>query len=431
MQPQPEKTVGNYNELTTNRPPIALPRGVIDLVADTRPSAEQHDVVSTGIELVNAKIVEILGEDNLLTKEGGVATTVRFVDTDPDHPDAAGYFMRDKNTLTVIGDKTDHHPEAPLKVFIHEYFHYLSHNGRDDSERLTDASPLTRNNNIGFSRAGLDMREGKEGTITGDYFKAFNEAVTEQLSIEIFPGVHETYSEYRDLLGQVIDDAVTNKLGSYDTDKQFQPWSHDQIKNYIYQCFFKGDLSGFTNLLQNIYREYDISEQAFGLMTNREDLPSLVKRKLHYADPGGPPPSPSQVAALVRVRLNNKKPSDYETDVIDRDPSDGDDPTMKYGQEYDDFIAEANIVETSAISRVNSFDTYRLDTNGLVVYRGETAKLLLAQVTKQLDQLVTSNTDAATINSAIDDLLFKTYRMSMLSDDFRDFYIYKHTTLGE
>jgi len=217
MQYDPEKTTGNYNEYQGAQPGVASEKGLFRLELDNeqqRPEAEQ--VVRTGVELVNARIDEILGKGNKLTGRNFDPPTVRFAASLPEYPNWSGYFSPDKNMITIITGKIVG-LAGQTKVFIHEYIHFLSHNGWDEGEQLDLDSPIAEGNNVGFRRFfGLDIREGKKGKVTSDYFLAFNEAVTEQLAIDIFPDVHETYADYRGLFNQVLDDAVVRGLGSRD-----------------------------------------------------------------------------------------------------------------------------------------------------------------------------------------------------------------------
>jgi hypothetical protein len=242
------------------------------------------------------------------------------------------------------------------------------------------------------------------------------------------PGVHETYDDYRGLLNQVIDDAVTSEIGGQNEDGAFQPWSRDEIKGYIYLCFFKGNLQGFTGLLKNIYHEYDISEQEFGLMTHRNDLPSLVEWQIRD-DPNSPPPSPAAVAAHVRELINSKTAEDYITDVIDPEPGDGGgDTALKYGTEYDKHIEEHGLKYSHR--EYIAGKQHDIDSFGYIIFHGDDAAKLLGGIKAELDKMLAQNIDASVISERMDTLLFETNAMSMLSDGFRDFYIYKHSRIG-
>jgi len=317
-------------------------------------------------------------------------------------------------------------------VFIHEYIHFLSHNGRDDNERITNESPIALNNNIGFSRNfGFDIRRGKENTMTNDYFKSFNEAVTEQLAIDIMPDEYETYEDYRGLLNQVIDDVISQGFGAPNEEGIFTPWSTQQTKDYIYKCFFKGDLASFTKLLQNTYKKFNISEQQFGLMTSKHDLPSQIERSYISEDPNNPPPTPAEIAALVQLRIESKTPQDYPTDII-RDDSEADSiDYIKYGQEFDNHVSE-NRITFSGTQKIEGI-AYDIDSQGYIIYGGEKASLILGQIQAEFDELLDMAIEGSItkeqVSDQMDELLFRTYYMSMLSDGFRDFYIYKHSEI--
>lgn len=429
MQPQPEKCVRNYNEYAGLRTPIPLPPGVISIETSSSSEAEHDEVVRRGIELVNKKIDEILGPNNKLTGPGVVLPSVSFVPTDPTHPGWAGCFRPDQNTIYIIQDKIKSGHLGQTKVFIHEYIHFLSHNGLDTNEQVSAERPIATRNNVGFSRNfGLDIRDGKENDLTFQYFLAFSEAVTEQLAIDIFPGVHETYGDYRGLLNQVIGDAVTRGLGSKDATGVFQPWKPEEIKMYIYRCFFRGDLDSFTGLLQTTYSEYNITEQQFGLMTHKNDLPSLVAKELAKSGPKGPPPTPAQVAVAIQRRLDAKTPDDYVTDVITDHPDS--DP---FGAEYDAYIKNYGIAPNTTLEVDGT--AYEIDNCGLIIYRGEHALLLLEEIRTNFDRLLADlrlgKIDEQSVINLIDRQLFETYQISMLSDGFREFYIYKHEKLAE
>jgi hypothetical protein len=427
MQNDPVKTVDNYNEFLGTRNPRDPIGGSFGLWLEVVEMSEQQHIIEVGRELVNAKADEILGAGNRLTRDDIALPTTRFIDTDPNYPTWAGYYSASRNEIVVMAGKvTDR--QGRLKVFIHEYVHFLSHNGRDLGEQITETSPLARNNNVGFHRDfGLDIREGKEGERTRDYFIAFNEAVTEQLAIDILPGAYETYDDYRGLLAQVIDDVVTRGLGTKDETGTFNAWSKDQVKNYIYRCFFKGDLDGFTQLLQMTYQKYEISEQQFGLMTHKDDLPSVIDNDWRINNPGSPPPSPTQVGAMVQKRLDTKTPEDYETDVFDPEPGD------EYGLEYDTHIQDSLL--TISHQELIGGTQFDIDNLGYVVYRGEDAAIVLSKVYEELDILLRvakqGEISAEDVAERMDHLLFETYAISMLSDGFRQFYVYKHTEIDK
>ncbi|QQS18044.1 hypothetical protein IPL68_05360 [Candidatus Saccharibacteria bacterium] len=41
-------------------------------------------------------------------------------------------------------------------------------------------------------------------------------------------------------------------------------------------------MTGFTELLQTVYEKYGLSEQQFGLMTDRKDLPTIVEKNYQH-----------------------------------------------------------------------------------------------------------------------------------------------------
>src|SRR4051812_39902600 len=259
MQNDPEKLVGNFNEFYGERPSTSFDRGVFNLLHSVEHEAGEHqEVIQRGRQLVNDKIDSLLGPNNKLTRGDLVFPDVRFIETSVELPNASGYFKTGSNEIGIITGKIPEGFWGRVKVFGHEYGHFLSHNGLDEGEELDADTSISRKNNIGFQRYfGLDIRAGREGEVTSDYFLAWNEAVNEQFVIDVLPGIHETYGDYRGLLNQVIDDAVARKLGTPRANGVFQPWSQNQVKDYIYRCFFKGDLEGFTGLLKNIYKKYD------------------------------------------------------------------------------------------------------------------------------------------------------------------------------
>src|SRR3990167_7567996 len=426
MQNDPEKSLGNYNEIRTNdATPIALPKGVIDIQTAEQQAEGHLGIVKKGLGLVNNKIDKILGANNRLTGVDFALPRIMVIETYPEHPTCAGYFSPSENKIALIMDKIGDNPLSAAKVFIHEYLHFLSHNGRDDYEQVDKQYPVTRHNNVGFRRnIGLDIRKGKEGKRTSDYFLSFNEAVSDLLAIDILPDGYETYEEYRGLLGQVIEDAVDRKLGSKNERGEFVEWSKEQFKDYIYMCFFKGNLAGFTNLLKTVYAEFDISEQQFGLMTNKDDLPSVIVKKLKAKHPSDPPPSAGEVRALVQERIDSKTPEDYVTNII---VGGGNDPENKYGKEYDDFVEK---ISSSKKETINGKE-YDIDNLEFIIYRGELAEFILGKIKAELDDLLlelsSGKIDKEYIIKHMDELLFEKYSMSMLSDGFREFYIYKHT----
>lgn len=429
MQEEPTKTVENYNEIRSVGPNYVKPtKGIIDIQSEVGQSEYYQKIAENGVALVNDKVDEILGHNNKLTESKINLPRVKIIKA---YPGASGYFSPRSNEIAIITDAIGNNQLNALKVFAHEYIHFLSHNGRDDYERIGDAHPVNVNNNVGFNRTiGLDIRKGKEGKITGDYFLSFNEAVTEQLAIDVIPNVYETYSEYRGLLGQVIDDAVAKRIGHKKENGEFVSWSKKQLKDYIYSCYFKGDLSGFSNMLKTIYTKFNISEQQFGLMTNKDDLPSLIEARLSANHPATPPPLPNRVKELVQERIDKKTEKDYVTDVIkEREKAD----QNKYDKEYQKFVEDYKIAVSSEKIKVNNIE-YRLDSVGFIIYRGEISSLILQKIRTEFDDLLGKMKNGVIskeqITERIDYLLFDEYRISMLSDGFREFYVYKHTKLG-
>jgi hypothetical protein len=162
-------------------------------------------------------------------------------------------------------------------------------------------------------------------------------------------------------------------------------------------------------------------------MTNKNDLPSLVAKELAKSGPKGPPPTPAQVAIAVQRRLDAKTPDDYVTDVITDDPDS--DP---FGTEYDAYIKNYGVVASETIE-VNGTE-YEVDNCGLIIYRGEDASPLLEEIRADFDKLLADlrlgKIDKQSVINLIDTQLFETYQISMLSDGFREFYIYKHEKLA-
>ncbi|MEK9196222.1 MAG: hypothetical protein AAB914_02525, partial [Patescibacteria group bacterium] len=413
MQNEPEKTRGNYNEIQIDNPRFAIVVVKDDIERVSEEQAEyRRRIVRPGLELVDSKVNEILGDNNRLADGCLTAPKIMFMETDPDHPARAGYFSPSENKIALIMGKIGDNPLSATKVFIHEYLHFLSHNGRDDYEQIDMGSPVAQRNNVGFRRHfSLDIRKGKEGKITHDYFLSFNEAVTEQLAIDILPGVHETYDDYRGLLGQVIDDGVATKLGSKNEKGEFVVWSKEQFKDYIYTCFFTGDLAGFTDLLKTVYAEFDISEQQFGLMTNKDDLPSVIVKKLKAKDPKAPPPSVGEMKMLIQDRIDSKTPDDYVTDIINPDPANGDSGIEnKYGKEYDEFIKENKIAPLPEKEIIGG-EECTIDNMGYIIYSGELAESLLGEIKEELDgmlvDLKSGKINKGQVTEHMDELLFK------------------------
>ena len=429
MQNDPEKISSNYNELVGD-PTSTIPQldGTYRIQLDQyQDEVSAKEIVRVGNELVNNKIDEILGDDNKLTDKDTAKPTVSF--SHIENPlNTLGYFSP-KNNLIVIHTKLASKPIDQLKVFIHEYLHFMSHNARDSEERLSSDSPLAQRNNVGFSRSfGLDISQDNEGKRISNYFLSFNEAVTEQLAIDILPGIIETYEEYRGLLNQVIIDATEAGMGTYDENRTFKAWTKDQCKNYIYECYLKGDLNGFTNFLKTVYQKYDISESEFGLMTSKDDLPTEVYRKL--TSPDGTPPTIKQVMEQIRKQLNAKTQDDYITDVDLPDPGDGGGGAQQvHRTAYFRHINENEI----KYAYTKSFDDidFDIDTAGYIIFKGELASAILDSIKLELEILVERGFNVDDISAHIDKLLFDKKMVSMLSDGFEDFYLYKHAILDE
>lgn len=425
MQNDPEKVLRNFNEYHGNW-------DANEFVGNTGNTIEQREIISFGSELVQKKIQEVLGEHNKLTSGHRANPQTRFIENAPEHPNAAGYFHAERNEIAIITGKIRDDERHLAKVYIHELFHFYSHNSRDKSERINLANPIAINNNVGLRRYwGLDIRAGREGQTTNDYFLAFNEAVTEQLAAETLPNTHETYHDYRELLGRVIDDAVEAQLGTKDKAGNMQPWSKKQFTNYSYRCFLTGDLDGFTNFLQNVYRKYKISEQQFGLMTHKDDLPSVIEAKWIANNPDGTPPNPTLIKSMVQGRLDNKTADDYVSDVVLSAPENDDTNENTYGKEYDTFIKDHKIVASQFV--ILNDKNYELDSHNGIIYHGQEASEIFDYIKTELDCLLVELEDEKNnkelVAAHVENLLFNVHYVSMLSDGFRDFYIYKHSKL--
>jgi len=217
-------------------------------------------------------------------------------------------------------------------------------------------------------------------------------------------------------------------LGSKDRDGLFTQWTKNEFKNYIYQCYFRGDLNAFTNLLHTIYEEFDISEQMFGLMTNINDLPSSVHYKMIKEN--GTRPSYKEVKDQIVRQLNIKTAEDYITDVDppkDGPKNGGGDSQAVHKAAYVRYIDE-NDITYATTENINGTE-FEIDTLGYIIYTGNAAASLLDSIKAELDTLVNDGLNADEIITHIDELLFEQYCISMLSDGFEEFYVYKHALL--
>ena len=433
MQHDPEKVYSNYNELEvipSNDPFADGPIPIYIGYEQNNAAIDEENAVSVvrcGVNLVHNKVNEILGE-NKLTSKSVTHPEVHFSYLVDDMPNCSGYYCSETNKIVIITSVVRTIEEQTL-TFIHEYLHFLSHNGRDDNEQVSDQIPLSERNNIGFSRNyGIEIRKGRENDITFDYFLPFNEAVTEQLAIDILPGYSESYHDYRGLLNKVIDDAVERGLDSNIEEYPYARWTKEQCKNYINTCYFKGDLHGFSDFLKNIYKGFDITEQQFGLMTSKDDLPSTVYFKL--TKPDGTPPSSSQVKAQIEKQLDLKTPEEYITDVItpNRGPNGGGNGSREVHMvSYANYIDEHNIEYASR--EIIDGITYDIDSLGYIIFTGELASQILNQIKIDLVTLHNQGMPKDDLIKHIDTLLFETYFISMLSEGFDEFYCDKHAFL--
>ena len=70
---------------------------------------------------------------------------------------------------------------------------------------------------------------------------------------------------------------------------------------------------------------------------------------------------------------------------------------------------------------------------GYIIYSGELAESLLGEIKEELDgmlvDLKSGKINKGQVTEHMDELLFKKYYISMLSDGFLEFYIYKHNKL--
>lgn len=482
MQEEPKKTVGSYNEFV-GKPEVVDKANSAEAFDYSKYTPEQQAMIKDGLSLVHQKITKLLGYygDELIRTKLHMPN-IRFIPDDPSIPDCTGLFRPNENEILILTDRIGNDHAETMEVFVHEYVHFLAHNGHDDNE-LKDGNitEISKRNNIGFNRHGIDIRKGREGQATNDYFLSFNEAVTEQLTIDLFPDRPDTevYIEYRGLLNQVIEDAVAQGYAPENAvGYRVKPWTHDQVKDFIYRCFFKGDLNGFTNFLSSVYKAYSISEQQFGLMTSKYDLPSVISMGIspdapagpdtppkspglanHFADapvtpddsphtPGSPPHKPrgplppSYIAAKVQERLDNKTPDDYITDVIINKPGpsgvDSDSAVDKkdetdYGSEYDGIISSYGVSPTD--EKLEGID-FQTDNGGFIIYRGDTAKMLFDSIKDELHAQIAryiagDKISIQEIYDNMDKMLFEENRISMISEGFRDFYIYKHEKLDK
>src|SRR5581483_7130539 len=197
------------------------------------------------------------------------------------------------------------------------YFHYLSH----QSSSLQDNQLHIKR--IGVDTLADDIREANEGIPTWDYFLSYNEAITEQLTIEtlqkitsdIFMGEHgvtvgfyKTYPQYRDLLGKVMDDAIRYGATSL---------ARPDLWRSICRGYLTGEMRPLIRLIHTTYP--GIRAKEFGLMTHVDDLPHAGEFITVPPDDRFPPRRPYRVSTdyldRLHARLNGKTNQDYVHDL--------------------------------------------------------------------------------------------------------------------
>jgi hypothetical protein len=356
---------------------------------------------------------------------------------------AAGVYYSDRNFITVreSNAKTDS-PEGLayfIKVFVHEYFHYLSHQyGSLQGEQLG----IER---VGVQTLGEDIREANEGLLTWDYFLSHNEAITEKLSIETIQkiahdttfkdergdvrGFYETYDGYRSLLEEVMSDAIRYRA----TDLTGTDLWRSVCRGYL-----TGNLKPLIELIHGTYPGLRVKE--FGLMTNIGDLPGPNDFILVAPDdrpPGGAAHRVSdEYLARLRNRLNGKTSRDYVHDVESPPPPPPSSAAVKlHTQDIATHRAEKmyrlGITKVSNGMFVNEQnEVVEYDEHGNVIrYNQSWLKDLLPILTEVSVQFRAGTIYQQQAEAIIDQVLFKQRRISELSSGFGDFYVIKHILL--
>ena len=121
MQEEPKKTYKNYNELRTDGQIIDLPPGVIDIPH----TQAQQEIITSGIEMVDRKISELLGSHNKLLDETVHTPRVSFVPTDQNDPPRSGYFSPASSEIFLVLDKISDDPKA-IKKYLYMNISTLS-----------------------------------------------------------------------------------------------------------------------------------------------------------------------------------------------------------------------------------------------------------------------------------------------------------------
>jgi hypothetical protein len=240
-----------------------------------------------------------------------------------------GTFSPDLNHITL--PETGHPSDSPedlakfAKVLTHEFFHFFSHQaaGLRDNTRV-------HMKRVGVNTIGQDIRSGKEGKLTWDYFVAFDEAITEELAIQTFDSIRgyvdfrmpggrpaapgETYRGYRELLDAVLQDAI--QYGTVEG-------SLADAQKLVFKGYLAGDAIALAKLAHRTYPGMHLKE--LGLMTSVDDLPTN-RDYVRPDDPRAPKPPPAKsLKGMVlsqdyldrlRDRIRGKTDAEYHSDVV-------------------------------------------------------------------------------------------------------------------
>jgi hypothetical protein len=358
---------------------------------------------------------------------------------------AAGAYFAGRNQITVreVSDGVDS-PEGLaqfIKVFVHEYFHYLSH---QSSSYQDEQLSIKR---VGVVTLGNDIRNANEGMSTWDYFLSHNEAITERLTIEtlqkiandttfknlhgIAVGFYQTYPEYRTLLDKVMDDAI-----SYHATELTRP----DLWRSICRGYLSGDLRPLIQLIHITYP--GIKAREFGLMTHVDDLPNVsdfVSLSLDDRHPLGGRTYRVSNEYLIRLRnrLNAKTRHDYVHDLgLPPPPPPPTSPAVIIHQRDIESHQQQKLRYLTATRRS---DGLIVDEQDLIVQTDENGNFVHYDQAWLLDLLpILADTSTRFRNgeisqdqaeSIIDKVLFEQLHISELSSGFGEFYIIKHVLL--
>lgn len=353
---------------------------------------------------------------------------------------AAGVYYSHRNQIVINqGNHTSDSPEDLAyftKIFIHEFFHYLSHQF-SELDRPHSRLAIQR---VGMLALGEDIREAHEGELTWDYFVASNEANTEMLAIQAYQKIaqdtvfkmpdgtpakpFESYPDYRSLQDAVAEDAI--RYASTDLPET-------ELWHFVCRGYITGSLKPLIALVHTTYP--GLSMREFGLMTSSGDLPRESDFVWQRPNDGGSRTLSETYLARLRARLNGKTSRDYITDVVPPPPPPPSASVSVYTEQIrvhqrGKMQAARLALNSQGIFVDRSGAAIASDEHGNIIHYDQTWLVGVLELMIDVGVRFRNGTVSADqAGQAIDQTLFNQLHVSELSSGFEEFFVAKHQLL--